>query len=672
MEESQCLNGDASTTPNTFHTRNSCCSFELNPPQVDSKSYQEFPDLTSNAVLNYISQMLLEEAMDVKAINYQDEMTLQTTEKSFYDILGQNCPSSFEGSLLDGTQNQQSCIVCDSAKQNNAIICRPFHAHDGPSWEHPLSFDLTSTLPLETPSIWQFPEGFEESINFLPNFDKLFVDLDPDQHRVIQKTQDGSPSSSSSTKKKESSYDPRTKKKPNDSENDLLDGRCQKQLAVYSDAPDESEISDTVLLLFGPKSTEEVRTIHKILQKEIRDEQNEAKASERSMKEDNNHISKDSVDLSSLLVSCSEAVFTNSRQTAIELMKKIRECSSPTGDSFQRLAYYFIDGLEARLAGSGSEIYRRLVSKYPTLTDILKAYRLYIASCPYVRSSFYLANQTIYNIAKDATRVHIINYGIFHGFQWPSFFEHFSDFNSTPPTIRITVIEEPEPGFRPNKRVEAVGRRLAFYAKQYNVSFEYQGIASKWENVKLEDLSIGKEEKVIVCCLIKSSMLPDETTAICCARDTFLKTIRKIKPHAFIHGISNASYNSPFFLGRFRLALSHYTSWFDMLDSTLPRHNPERVLIEREMIIPDAINTIACEGLDRVDRPETYKQWQARHHRAALEQIPVDSMIIKNMKNFVRECYHKNFFVDEDDRWVLLGWKGRVWYAMSIWKPNEM
>ncbi|KAJ4786166.1 hypothetical protein LUZ62_037412 [Rhynchospora pubera] len=670
MEKSQCLNGDASTTPEAFNVRNLNCSFKLNPPRVDnSKSYQEFPDLTSNAVLNYISQMLLEEALDEKEINYEDEMTLQATEKSFYDILGENCPSSFEGSLLDGTQNRHSYIVRDSGKQCNGFVSRPFHAHDGPSWEHPVSSNLTSTLPIGTPSsVWQFSEGAEESTNFLPNIDRLLVDLELDQYRVIQKTQDVGPS----TKKKESSNNPRSKKKSNDSANDLLEGRCQKQIAVYPDAPDENVISDTVLLLFGRKSTEEVRTIRKILQKEIRDEQNEAKASDRSMKQDNNHISKDSVDLSSLLASCSEAVFTNDRPTAIELMKKIRECSSPAGDPFQRLAYYFINGLEARLAGTGSEIYRRLVSKHPTLTDILKAYRVYIASCPYVPSSFYLANQTIYNIAKDATRVHITNYGIFHGFQWPSFFEYFSDLKSTAPKIRITVIEEPEPGFRPNKRVDAVGRRLVFYAKQYNVSFEYQGIASKWENVKSEDLNIGKEEKVLVCCLIKSSMLPDETTDMCSPRDKFLKTIRKIKPHAFIHGISNALYNSPFFLGRFRLALSHYTSWFDMLDSTLPRHNPERVLIEREMFIPDAINTIACEGLDRVDRPETYKQWQARHHRAGLEKIPVDSMIIKNMKNFVRECYHKNFFVDEDDRWVLMGWKGRVLYAMSIWKPNEM
>ncbi|KAJ3688229.1 hypothetical protein LUZ61_017393 [Rhynchospora tenuis] len=353
------------------------------------------------------------------------------------------------------------------------------------------------------------------------------------------------------------------------------------------------------------------------------------------MKTDKSQISRESLDLCSLLVRCSEAIFSNNRPAAIELIKEIRECSSPEGDSIQRLAYYFVDGLEARLAGTGSDIYHNLVSKKPTFSDTLKAYRLYISSCPFKRSLYYLANQTIYNIAKDATRVHIINYCA-HEYQWPSFFEHFSNWKSTPPKIRITVIENPEPGFRPNKKVEAVGQRLTFFAKQYNVSFEYQGIASKWENVKLEDLNIGKEEKVIVCCLFNSSRLPDETTAICSARDTFLKTIRKIKPHVFIHGILNASYNTPFFLTRFRLVLSHYSCVFDMLDSTIPR-NPERVLIEKDLFIPNAINSIACEGLDRVDRPETYKQWQGRHLRAGFEPMPVDSLMMENMKNFLRD-----------------------------------
>ncbi|KAJ4779281.1 GRAS transcription factor [Rhynchospora pubera] len=561
--------------------------------------------------------------------------------------------------------NQQSSIACDSAKQNNGFVSRQCHTHDSPSWKHPV-FDLTSTKSSEIPSVWQFQKGVEESVKFLPNNDKLFLDLEPNKYKLIQETEHSDPSICP----KKISNATRSKKKANDSDFNLLDRRRQKQIAVYSDPPDENEVFDAFLLLFGPKSTEEVTTIREILQKEIRYEQSEAKASKKkSIKIDKNQIGKGSVILCSLLVSCSETVFTNNWLAAIELMKEIREWSSPTGDSIQRLAYYFIDGLEARLAGTGSEIYGKLVSKQPKLTDILKACQLYLASCPFERSLFYIANQTIYNIAKDATRVHIITYGVIYGYQWPSFFEHLSDWKRTPPKIRMTVIEEPEPGFRPNKRVEAIGQRLTFFAKRFNVPFEYQGIASKWENVQREDLYIGKDEKVIVCCLVNSSMLPDETTAICSPRDYFLKTVRKIKPHAFIHRIWNASYNTPFFLTRFRLALSHYSCVFDMLDSTLPR-NTERVLIETNLFIPNAINSIACEWLERVYRPETYKQWQARHLRAGLEPVPVDSLIMENIKYFVRECYHKNIFIDEDDRWVVMGWKGVILRAMSIWKPN--
>jgi hypothetical protein len=33
----------------------------------------------------------------------------------------------------------------------------------------------------------------------------------------------------------------------------------------------------------------------------------------------------------------------------------------------------------------------------------------------------------------------------------------------------------------------------------------------------------------------------------------------------------------------------------------------------------------------------------------------------------VKDSYHKDFVVDEDQRWLLHRWKGRVLYAWSAW-----
>lgn len=92
----------------------------------------------------------------------------------------------------------------------------------------------------------------------------------------------------------------------------------------------------------------------------------------------------------------------------------------------------------------------------------------------------------------------------------------------------------------------------------------------------------------------------------------------------FIHANVNGSYGAPFFVTRFREALFHYSSLFDMLDTTVPRNNEQRGLIERGIFGRDLINVIACEGSERVERPETYRQWQIRNLRTGFEQLPLD------------------------------------------------
>ena len=56
------------------------------------------------------------------------------------------------------------------------------------------------------------------------------------------------------------------------------------------------------------------------------------------------------------------------------------------------------------------------------------------------------------------------------------------------------------------------------------------------------------------------------------------------------------------------------------------------------------MNVIACEGLERVERPESYKQWQVRNLRAGFKQVPIDEELSQIVKNVVKSEYHKDFF----------------------------
>ncbi|GAB4860129.1 hypothetical protein Ancab_011607 [Ancistrocladus abbreviatus] len=107
-----------------------------------------------------------------------------------------------------------------------------------------------------------------------------------------------------------------------------------------------------------------------------------------------------------------------------------------------------------------------------------------------------------------------------------------------------------------------------------------------------------------------------------------------------------------------------------MLEATMVLDDHERWLFESELHGKEVLSVVACEGLERAYRPETYKQWQVRLLRAGLRQLPLDQELVDRAKAVVKANYHKNFVVDEDNLWMLQGWKGRIFFAVSCWKPS--
>ncbi|KAF7048623.1 hypothetical protein CFC21_057351 [Triticum aestivum] len=382
------------------------------------------------------------------------------------------------------------------------------------------------------------------------------------------------------------------------------------------------------------------------------------------------------VDLRTMLIHCAQAVATGDHRGSNELLRQIKQHSSPKGDATQRLAYCFAEGLEARLAGTGSHVYQSLVAKSTSVGEFLRAYKLYMAASSFRKVNFIFVGKIIMDAMVGKSRLHIVDYNVEYGFQWPGLLQMLAEREGGPPEVRITGIDVPQPGFRPAFQIEETGRRLSKCAQEFGVPFKYHGIPAKLETVHAEDLNIDPDEVLIVTSQCGFSNLMDESVImdrqdIPSPRDMVLSNIRNMRPDVFIDCVVNGTYSAPFFVTRFREALFTYSAQFDMLDATIPRDNDDRLLIERDIFGPCALNVIACEGADRVDRPETYKQWQVRGHRAGLRQVPLSSAVVKLVKDKVKSLYHKDFLIDVDNRWLLQGWKGRVLYAMSTWVAGD-
>ena len=118
------------------------------------------------------------------------------------------------------------------------------------------------------------------------------------------------------------------------------------------------------------------------------------------------------MDLRTLLIHCAQAVAAGNRPSATDLLSKIRERSSPRGDATQRLAHCFAKGLEARLAGTGSQVYgsSSLMANSKrgySAVELLRAYQLYLAACCFTAMAFKFSNKAI----AGRKKVHIVDYG---------------------------------------------------------------------------------------------------------------------------------------------------------------------------------------------------------------------------------------------------------------------
>lgn len=619
-----------------------------------------------NASLKYINRMLMEDNIEEKTNTLHDSLALQAAEKSFYEVLSEtHLPLRH---IDEASANPDGNFVQNSSSSsaaNNFVDSNWFSdlGHFGASLEHT---PLLDHMLQSNSKILCSPGNFSD-INHVLLDNSVSTFLAPGsccESQPVARVRDISAPSESREKA-------RLKGKKNQHENDGddLQGRSTKQMAVHAQNSEPPNVFDEALL-YNDLNMSKLCINDDEASKKL--QQNErSKGSNTKVGRVKRRSKGEVVDLRSLLIQCAQAVAGNDQRASTELLKLIRQHSSPMGDGSQRLAHFFANGLEARLVGLGMKIYEEYKApaiERPLAADIIRAYKVYASACPSKRMSYFFANWMIGKVAEKATRLHIIDFGILFGFQWPSFIQHLSQRPGRPPRLRITGIDFPQPGFRPAERVEDSGDRLADYCNRFKVPFEYHAIAEKWENIRLEDLKIDKDEKLVVNSLYRLKNLLDETVVEDCPRDAVLNLIRRINPEIFIHGIVNGSFNGPFFLLRFKEALHQYDALFDMLDATVPREDQDRMLFEKVVYGRYSMNIIAHEGSERFERPETYKQWQARNVKAGFRQLLLDQEILSRVRTTVKQGFRKNFMVEEDGGWMLQGWKGRTIHALSCWK----
>lgn len=402
-------------------------------------------------------------------------------------------------------------------------------------------------------------------------------------------------------------------------------------------------------------------------------------------------INSPAIHMRQLLISCAELI-SSSRSSdlsaAHRLLTILFTHSTPYGDSTERLVHQFTKALSHRLnrpltdntATPGSNITTSAIAttSSPTTTSSAAAAAellLFQSSCylslnqvtPFIRFSHLTANQAILDAIEEETNmIHILDFNIMHGLQWPPFMQAIAE-RYPPPSLRITGTGTDL------QTLTRTGDRLAKFAHSLGLSFQFHPLLVHDEQLENDPVSVAS---AIV-------LFPGETLAVNCVlylhrllkeRDRlrlFLHRIKSMNPKILTVAEREGNHNHPLFLQRFVGAIDHYAAIFDSLEATLPPNSRERFDVETGWFGKEIIDIVSGEGSERRERHERFRSWEVMLRSSGFSNVALSGFALSQAKLLLRLHYpsegyqlhtllnHSSFF---------LGWQNQPLFSVSSWR----
>ncbi|KAE9611401.1 hypothetical protein Lal_00011588 [Lupinus albus] len=379
-----------------------------------------------------------------------------------------------------------------------------------------------------------------------------------------------------------------------------------------------------------------------------------------------------------LLLTAATVVDNNNFGSALENLTELYKIVSLKGDSVQRVVAYFADGLVARLLTRNSPFYDMLMEEPTTGEEFLAFTDLYRVS-PYYQFAHFTANQAILEVfekeeEKNNRAIHVIDFDVSYGFQWPSLIQSLSEKATSGSKISLRIT-----GFGKNlKELQETESRLISFSKGFgNLVFEFQGLL---RGSRVINLRKKKNETVAV------NLVSYLNTLSCFLKisDT-LGFVHSLNPSIAVL-VEQEGSRSPnrTFLSRFTDTLHYFAAMFDSLDDCLPVESTERLRIEKKLLGKEIKSILNYYDIDGVDCPkyERMETWKARMENHGFGGTKISSKSIIQAKLLLKMrthyCPHQfeeegggGFRVSERDesRAISLGWQNRFLLTVSAWQP---
>lgn len=368
-------------------------------------------------------------------------------------------------------------------------------------------------------------------------------------------------------------------------------------------------------------------------------------------------------ELVTLLIACAEAVSTQSLSLVNHLLQKLGELASPDGSAMQRVAAYFTEGLACRVAHLWPHIYQPLpVDSSLNEEELQTAFHLLNHVVPYTKFAHFTANDIILQAFDGADRVHVIDFDVKQGLQWPALFQSLAARECGPPShIRITGIGDCK------EDLLETGDRLAEFAEEFNIPFAFHVVIDRLEDVRLWMLHVKENEAVAVNCISQlHRVLYDSGDTI----KDFLNLIGSTKPKVVAMVEQEGSHNSAHFESRFLESLQYYSAIFDSLEASLARESTARGQVE-QLFAREIRNILSCEGPERVERHEDMTRWRSLLSQSGFVSVPLNDSAQTQAQILLRMFDSDGYTLTEESGALTLGWMEQPLFTASAWKPDK-
>ncbi|KAJ4776608.1 Protein SCARECROW [Rhynchospora pubera] len=378
------------------------------------------------------------------------------------------------------------------------------------------------------------------------------------------------------------------------------------------------------------------------------------------------------LELVSMVVDCVNSIAIGNHEVLNYYLSRLGEEASPVGPTpIQRLAAYFTESLALRVSKLWPQWYDISPPRDLTGADHLEdddgtALRLLNAVSPIPKFIHFTINERLVQSFEGKDRVHVIDFDIKQGLQWPSLLETLASRPNPPSHVRITGVGESR------QELQETGARLTRLAQLRGIEFEFHPVVDRLEDVRLWMLHVKRDECVAVNCVsVMHKMLWDSTGV---ALSDFFGLVKSTNPEIVVMAEHETGHNEGIWEKRVGEAMKYYAALFDSLDACLPGTSAVRVKIE-EMYAREIRNIVACKGSERVERHERFVTWKRlteeggfRNERIGDREMIQSRMILRMFGSPEKFGIEKQ----SDGEGLSIKWGDQPLYTVSAWGVSEV